>query len=349
MDICEELLSKFEGDPEFCDASDALREAKKSFGDSSDEAVIALERLARVLQDREEYLDALTALSSARSRLEERGEPFHPLMSYLLIAYGENYLSQGMLAEAKPYLEKALAIRDALSHEEDTDTAFVHMKIGEIELYEENYPEAEQHFLRAYQILNFVAPDNDVALGDVCHNIGILFYHGDQLDRASAYLSKASNHRLRAFGPKSQERASTLAILARVSKSLGDMDRAVSALECVIEASIEAGAEDSDIAETISEIKALKPDWVSRFNESSTPKQQDSESSVTSIVTSELSAQLLQSVAKAAALASKVGREDVVGELLGIIIRLTGAEDQSPTEVDVALIAEFLESAQKMA
>jgi Flp pilus assembly protein TadD len=93
-------------------------------------------------------------------------------------AAAENYLMNGMFAEAEPHLMKALAI--------DEEKAYIHNHLGVVYFHQDNNGKAEQHFKRALQI----EPD----MIESYFNLGMLYQKQGRFKDGLPYYKAVVNY-----------------------------------------------------------------------------------------------------------------------------------------------------------
>jgi non-specific serine/threonine protein kinase/serine/threonine-protein kinase len=166
---------------------------------------------------------------AGRIETELAGQPL--VQARLMDTIGQAYLNLGHYREARPLLEKALAIRRELLGEEHLDVARSHRSLGWLFFWTLERGAARSHYERALEIREkILGPEHDVVASSLNDLADVLVETGNHeqaeplLDRALAIVEKT-------HGPEHVRVSDVLYIRARMSHEAGRWEEAQSLYE----------------------------------------------------------------------------------------------------------------------
>ena len=99
------------------------------------------------------YQKALTLLEKRREISHRHYHPHHHVCALESFLLGKVLLKTGNLKKAKPLLQDSLKTLKEILPEDHVDIALVETSLGEVLTLQKDYPQAEQYFLKALEIL----------------------------------------------------------------------------------------------------------------------------------------------------------------------------------------------------
>jgi tetratricopeptide (TPR) repeat protein len=203
-------------------------------------------------------LDRLTLHAQALADHAETAQIWAPT-AHLLNKLGEFAVSKALYAEAKPLLERALAIRETVLGPEHPDTATSLISLASLRQTEGDLVDARRLSERALAIreksLGLEHPETAIVLNNLL--AGLARAQGD-LATARALCERALAIREKALGPEHPDTARSLNDLSSVLRCLGDLATARPLCERALQIREKAlGCEHADTARSLTSLALL--------------------------------------------------------------------------------------------
>ncbi len=152
------------------------------------------------------------------------GQP--DVQAEMLGTIGAVYRRMNLLADAEPFLERALAMRRSLYGERHELVAASLVDLAELRALQSRSEEAEGLHREALAVLRETVPEGASEIGSSLNNLGVVVYEQGRFDEAVPLFEEALAIREKAFGESSREVAETLANLAYAREDRGDLEGA---------------------------------------------------------------------------------------------------------------------------
>ncbi|HMB70772.1 MAG TPA: serine/threonine-protein kinase, partial [bacterium] len=197
----------------------AIAEAVNSFLNEDLLAAVSPESQGRDVSMRQ-------VLDTAAERLQGRF-PEQPVVEASLRAtIGNTYASLGLLDEASPHLERAIALREAELGEDDPATLDAVHELGELRFYQGRRMEARELIGRAFEGRSRSLGPADARTLAALSDLGAVAQYEGNLEEAERHYREAYERASAALGDDSPYTLSMLHNLGALSKDLARLDEA---------------------------------------------------------------------------------------------------------------------------
>jgi tetratricopeptide (TPR) repeat protein len=139
-------------DDSFAKHSAALEILEELHGPNHPEVGRTLGNYGHILSRRGKRDEAIEAYDRSLAILRAAYGEDNSVLGALLSGRGSAYLAKGDIEHARADLKLALQIESAHTDGQDASTGIAHNNLGNVELIDRNYDEAEYHFRRAYEL-----------------------------------------------------------------------------------------------------------------------------------------------------------------------------------------------------
>jgi len=144
----------------------------------------------------------------------------------LMDTIGQAYLNLGLYREARPLLEKALAIRQEHLGDWHLDVVRSHRSLGWLFFWTDELPAARSQYERALEVLEQVLGPEHGDLSHVLNNLADVLVKTGNYEEARSLLERALAIQEKTVGPEHITVGDTLFILAKVSHETGEWEAA---------------------------------------------------------------------------------------------------------------------------
>lgn len=178
--------------------------------------LIDLFKLADPTEARGDTVTARELLARGAARVEAELSEQPALQSDMMDVMGKVYLSLGLLADARPLLERALAMRRSIYDTPNADIAASLHHLAELDYLQGKYEDGEHRFTEALAMRRRLLVPGHPDVAASLHGLGILLSDTGRLDEADSLLKEAVDLR-RSFGrAPDRELAESVGALALV-------------------------------------------------------------------------------------------------------------------------------------
>jgi tetratricopeptide (TPR) repeat protein len=198
----------------------ALETNEALFGPNHEEVAKTLVKLARLYTDQGNYADAERVCSRLLQIGEELGED-SPVTPDLLGAIVALYLQQWKGTVARPFVERALRLRERTLGREHYKVADSLNDLGIIHYHQGNFGEAEPLFLRSIAIYEASFGPNYPALGAALINLAFVYREQEKYQESEILLARALEIHETGLGPEHPKTANPLLSLGSLYSRQG--------------------------------------------------------------------------------------------------------------------------------
>jgi serine/threonine protein kinase/Tfp pilus assembly protein PilF len=161
---------------------------------------------------------------AGRIEAELGGQPL--VQARLMDTIGQAYLNLGLYREARPLLEKALAIRQERLGGAHLDVAASHRSLGWLFFWIDEVPAARSHFERALGIREEILGPEHRELPNILNNLADALIRSGEYEQARSLLERALAIQEKTVGPEHVSVGDTLYNLAKVRHEIGELEAA---------------------------------------------------------------------------------------------------------------------------
>ena len=217
--------------------------------------LIDLFRLADPSEARGDTVTARELLARGAARVEAELAEQPALQGDVMHVMGQVYLSLGLLSDARPLLERALAMQQSTHEAPHADIAAGLHQLAELDYLEGRYEAGEKRYAEALAMRRqLLGPDHpDVAAS--LHGLGVLLSDTGRLDEADSLLNAAVDLRRTGIDAPNRELAQSVSALALVLHRKSAFEEAEALFREAVE--LDRGGEDDLSPVRISSLRNL--------------------------------------------------------------------------------------------